>query len=62
MKTLPATYSDTPAREWKKRGASIESLSKILRHTSTRITRDECGTEDLEAVQENHRRPMTDLY
>ena len=39
------------ARHWKKRGGSIESLSKILGHTSVKTTLDEYGTEDLQEVQ-----------
>lgn len=50
------------AREWKKRGGSIESLSKILGHTSIKTTLDEYGTEDLEAVQENYQKLMSNIY
>jgi len=55
-------FRHTFAREWKKRGGSIESLSKILGHTSVKTTLDEYGTEDLAAVQENYKRLISDLY
>lgn len=41
------------AREWKKRNGSIESLAKILGHTSVKTTLDEYGTEGLEDVKAN---------
>lgn len=50
------------AREWKKRGGSIESLSKILGHTSIKTTLDEYGTEDLADVQDNYRKIMQDIF
>lgn len=50
------------AREWKKRGGSIESLSKILGHTSVKTTLDEYGTEDLQTMQENYQKVMQDLF
>lgn len=50
------------AREWKKRGGSIESLSKILGHTSVKTTLDEYGTEDLETIEQNYRQVMQDMY
>jgi len=37
-------------------------LSKILGHTSIKTTLDEYGTEDLEAVQENYERMMTEIF
>ena len=42
------------AREWKRLGGSIETLSKILGHTSVKTTLDEYGTEDLEDVRRNY--------
>jgi integrase len=50
------------AREWKKRGGSIETLPKILGHTSLKTTLDEYGTEDLQTVQENYSRVMRDMF
>jgi integrase len=50
------------AREWKKRGGSIESLSKILGHTSVKTTLDEYGTESLEVVQENYAKLVQDMF
>ncbi len=42
------------AREWKRHGGSIETLSKILGHTSVKTTLDEYGTEDLEDIRKNY--------
>jgi integrase/recombinase XerD len=50
------------AREWKRRGGSIESLSKILGHTSIKTTLDEYGTEDLETVRENYSRVLQEMF
>ena len=50
------------AREWKKRGGSIETLSKILGHTSVKTTLDEYGTEDLDTVRENYSRVLQDMF
>jgi integrase/recombinase XerC len=50
------------AREWKKRGGSIESLSKILGHTSIKTTLDEYGTEDLADVQDNYQRTVQQMF
>jgi len=50
------------AREWKKRGGSIESLSKILGHTSVKTTLDEYGTEDLETVEENYAKVLGEMF
>lgn len=50
------------AREWKKRGGSIESLSKILGHTSIKTTLDEYGTEDLEDVRENYAKILQNMF
>jgi len=50
------------ARERKRKSGSIESLSKILGHTSIKTTLDEYGTEDLEEVQANYERVMAELF
>jgi len=50
------------AREWKKRGGSIETLSKILGHTSIKTTLDEYGTEDLQDVQHNYELIIQEIY
>jgi len=42
------------AREWKKQSGSIETLSKILGHTSVKTTLDEYGTEDISQVKDNY--------
>lgn len=49
------------ARVWKAKGGSIESLAKILGHSSTATTVDLYGTESLEDVQQNYDRIMADL-
>jgi len=46
------------SRLWKERGGSIESLSKILGHSSVKSTWDLYGTEDLKTIQENYRKIM----
>lgn len=51
-------FRHTFAREWKKRGGSIEGLSKVLGHTSVKTTLDEYGTMDLADVQEEYERLM----
>ncbi len=50
------------AREWKRQGGSIETLSKILGHTSVKTTLDEYGTEDLETVRENYARILASMF
>lgn len=50
------------AREWKKRGGSIETLAKILGHSSVKTTLDEYGTENLEDIQDNYRRIIPQIY
>ena len=50
------------SREWKKQGGSIESLAKILGHTSVKTTLDEYGTEDIEEVQENYERVIGEMF
>ena len=53
----------TFARLWKKdHTRSIESLSKILGHTSIATTEDEYGTENIEDVQENYDEAIADMY
>ena len=49
------------ARAWKSKGGSIESLAKILGHSSTATTVDLYGTESLDDVQRNYERVMQDL-
>ena len=58
----PHLFRHSFAREWKKQGGSIESLSKILGHTSVKTTLDEYGTEDIEQVQENYERVMSEMF
>lgn len=48
------------SRLWKEKGGSIESLSKILGHSSVKSTWDLYGTEDLKTIQENYRKIMED--
>ena len=43
-------------------GRSIESLSKILGHTSVKTTLDEYGTEDLGTVQENYNQVIAEIF
>lgn len=50
----PHLLRHTFSRLWKDAGRSIESLSKILGHTSVKTTLDEYGTEDLQTVQGNY--------
>lgn len=50
------------AREWKKKGGSIESLSKILGHTSIKTTLDEYGTEDFQDVKENYEKIVGQIF
>jgi len=50
------------AREWKRHGGSIETLSKILGHTSVKTTLDEYGTEDLADVQDNYRKIIQQVF
>ena len=42
------------ARSWKAKGGSIESLAKILGHSSTATTVDLYGTESIDDVQQNY--------
>ena len=50
------------ARNWKKQGGSTESLAKVLGHTSVKTTLDEYGTEDLEEVQSNYEKVMSEMF
>jgi integrase len=43
------------ARNWKRSGGSLESLQKILGHTSIKTTLDCYGTEDQREVEDNYR-------
>lgn len=49
------------ARAWKAKGGSIESLAKILGHSSTSTTVDLYGTESIDDVQENYERIMSNV-
>jgi len=48
----------TFARLWKAEGGSIESLSKILGHSSVKTTWDVYGTESLADIQANYDKTM----
>ena len=50
------------SRLWKDSGRSIESLSKILGHTSVKTTLDEYGTESLEDVQNNYTEAIAEMF
>jgi integrase len=49
------------ARNWKRRGGSIESLQKILGHASVKTTLDCYGNEDQREVEANYRRLQNSL-
>lgn len=49
------------ARSWKQQGGSMESLAKILGHSSTATTIDLYGTESIDDVQGNYERVMSAL-
>ena len=51
----------TFARLWKAEGGSIESLSKILGHSSVKTTWDVYGTESLADIQANYDKTMGQL-
>lgn len=48
----------TFARHWKDNGGSIETLSKILGHSSIKTTWDQYGTESLEDVRRNYQKTI----
>lgn len=50
------------ARLWKEQGQSIESLSKILGHTSVATTWDAYGTEDLQTVSHNYDNAVSNMF
>lgn len=54
----PHLFRHTFAREWKKRGGDLESLSRILGHSSVAMTIDLYGTKSVEDLQEDYRRVM----
>jgi integrase len=54
-------FRHTFARTWKARGGSIETLAKILGHSSTATTVDLYGTESIEDVQANYDAVMQEL-
>ena len=58
----PHLLRHTFSRLWKDAGKSIESLSKILGHTSVKTTLDEYGTEDLQTVQGNYDDFTTEVF
>ena len=49
------------ARHWKDKKGSIESLSRILGHTSVKTTWDLYGTESLEDIQRNYENMMREF-
>ncbi len=49
------------ARNWKKTGASLESLQRILGHASYSTTMDAYGTEGLTDTEDNYRRVAESL-
>jgi integrase len=54
----PHLFRHTFARQWKKNGGDLESLSKILGHTSVAMTIDLYGTKSVVDLQEDYRRVM----
>ena len=52
----------TFARLWKAEGGSIESLSKILGHTSVKTTWDVYGTESLADIQINYAATVAAMF
>ncbi|OGC95056.1 MAG: hypothetical protein A2W25_04625 [candidate division Zixibacteria bacterium RBG_16_53_22] len=52
----PHLFRHSFARFWKDRGGSIEALSKIMGHASTKTTWDLYGTMSLNDVQREYRR------
>ena len=58
----PHIFRHSFARIWKAKGGSIESLSKILGHSSVATTLDLYGTESIEDVQENYERLIDEMF
>jgi len=54
----PHLFRHTFAREWKKNGGDLESLSKILGHSSVATTIDLYGTKSVADLQEDYMRVM----
>ena len=54
-------FRHTFARRWKAKGGSMESLAKILGHSSTATTVDLYGTESIKDVQANYDATMQEL-
>ena len=54
----PHLIRHTFAREWKKNGGDLESLSKILGHSSVAMTIDLYGTKSVEDLREDYQRVM----
>lgn len=55
-------FRHTFARLWKEQGQSIESLSKILGHSSVSTTWDAYGTEDLQTVSRNYDSAVSQMF
>jgi len=55
-RVTPHLFRHSFARTWKSRGGSIESLAKILGHSSAATSMDLYGTESIDDVQENYER------
>lgn len=50
------------ARYWKNKNGSIESLSRLLGHSSTRLTWDVYGRESMEDIKRNYQKVMLGRY
>ncbi len=57
----PHLFRHTFARLWKSAGGSIETLSAILGHESTRTTWDAYGKEGLQDIRDNYDKLMARL-
>ena len=57
----PHLFRHSFARLWKKKGGSIETLSKIMGHSSVRTTWDLYGKESLEDIRRNYQRMMRNM-
>lgn len=58
----PHLFRHSFARTWKARGGSIESLAKILGHSSAATSMDLYGTESIDDVQENYDKLVGEAY
>lgn len=61
-RVTPHLFRHSFARTWKDRGGSIESLAKILGHSSVATTMDLYGTESIDDVQENYEKVAAELF